>query len=131
MTAFARLNIVGDELIRINLELSGCDLNFRNFFAQMFGPFTITSKTGDSTRIDCTTRSGNLYVLWTLIGETITSFKWNDGIELTFSDGSTIRNRSEPGKIQGAFQSSDHTIYQEYLRNWPRRLHRLHRSLRL
>ncbi|WP_334382091.1 MULTISPECIES: hypothetical protein [unclassified Bradyrhizobium] len=93
--------LVGDELIEISLRPYEVHFIFAESVVQLGTSFNVSASGAPLTTISPKERSGNLLVLWSLIGATVREVVWGETVRIRFADDSILLVGPTEGRPRG------------------------------
>ncbi len=93
--------LVGDELIEVSLQPHHVNLIFSESMMQLGVPFEISMRGMSAKEIDPERRSGELTVLWSLVGKIVKAVIWEEKVSIIFIDGEVLSIGSSRGGPRG------------------------------
>ena len=107
--------MIGEELIRISLEAYRVHLVFEDTVLQIGARFWVVRKDGTRFEVCPERRTGEVEVIWNLIGDRVQGVVWDDRIEIVFSSGSRIQiGAASRGQIRGTIADRKSMMVEDF-----------------
>ena len=99
--------LIGEEVIRVLLETFDLGIVFSNWHLELFTTFTLHRTAGGSVVYDPSVKSGDLNILWDLVGRSVQESRFENGLFLTFDNAARLELMQRPDRDAGRLQSRD------------------------
>jgi hypothetical protein len=96
--------LVGDELVEISLHPYHLYLTFLESELQLGAPFMISVKGAPSTEFDPKEGTGDLRILWSLIGKRVKAVIWEEAVSIVLADDEVISIGPSQGRPRGVIK---------------------------
>ena len=82
--------LVGNELIEVSFQPHHVHFTFAEAVLQLGVPFKVSTSRISVTEVDPEARSGDLHVLWSLVGKVVKAVIWDEKVSIIFADDEVI-----------------------------------------
>ncbi len=97
--------LVGQEVAYIRLDHYSIDIHMEGAHIDIGTLLTVFGSEGVTAQIDPVKRTGNIEVIWQLIGSRVSDVMWRDEkVVFVFSNGASIEILRSPDRLSGTVQ---------------------------
>lgn len=106
--------LIGEEVIRVLLENFDLGVVFNNWHLELFTTFTLRRAEGAIVVHDPSVKSGDLSILWGLVGRVVKESRFENGLFLMFDNDVQLEIIQRPDRNAGRLQSLDWRIGEDF-----------------
>jgi len=106
--------LIGDELIRVQLEAAQIHFVFQHTVLQLGAAFVLQKDGNHLTTIDPSSRSGDLAHLWPRIGDRVLDVIWSEALCVVFSSRVEVVVPPTPGLLRGTIMGRNDMTCEDF-----------------